>query len=194
MCEVRVSIHDYYSHDAQKALRTMRCAYAPVVGFFRDKNFGGRGFKNFRTEGADVSDVKRLYVPPVIGRIQSGVPTVEVVAADDYDALAARLVETQRLDSIIVKDLSARIAQLEGKLNQATDSCAKYAGRIAQLEGKLNQATDSCAKYAGRIAQLEATLAARHKQLAVLWDVLARNERVFALANEAMAALAREAT
>ena len=173
MCEVRVSIHDYYSHDAQKALRTMRCAYAPVVGFFRDKNFGGRGFKNFRTEGADVSDVKRLYVPPVIGRIQSGVPTVEVVAADDYDALAARLVETQRLDSIIVKDLSARIAQLEGKLNQATDSCAKYAGRIAQLE---------------------ATLAARHKQLAVLWDVLARNERVFALANEAMAALAREAT
>ena len=152
MCEVRVSIHDYYSHDAQKALRTMRCAYAPVVGFFRDKNFGGRGFKNFRTEGADVSDVKRLYVPPVIGRIQSGVPTVEVVAADDYDALAARLVETQRLDSIIVKDLSARIARLE------------------------------------------ATLAARHKQLAVLWDVLARNERVFALANEAMAALAREAT
>ena len=103
-------------------------------------------------------------------RMQFG---MEYVAADDYDALAARLVETQRLDSIIVKDLSARIAQLEGELNQAADSCAKYAERIAQLE---------------------ATLAARHKQLAVLWDVLARSERMFALANEAMAALAREAT
>ena len=49
---------------------------------------------------------------------------------------------------------------------------------------------DEGKKYEARISQLEATLAARHKQLAVLWDVLARNERMFALANEAMAALA----
>ena len=40
---------------------------------------------------------------------------------------------------------------------------------------------------------LAAQLAARNKQIAVLWDVLARSERMFALANEAMAALAPDA-
>jgi len=42
----------------------------------------------------------------------------QVVLAADYDALAAELTETQRLDSVIVRDLSARIAQLEAALRE----------------------------------------------------------------------------
>jgi hypothetical protein len=39
--------------------------------------------------------VKRWFVPPVVGSIQSGVPTVEVVSAADYDVVVAELATAQ---------------------------------------------------------------------------------------------------
>jgi hypothetical protein len=44
--------------------------------------------------------VKRWHVPPVIGKIESGVPTVEVVAAADYDALYRLLRQSWSVDDI----------------------------------------------------------------------------------------------
>jgi hypothetical protein len=47
-----------------------------------------------------MSMVRRWHVPPVIGKIESGVPTIEVVAAADYDAVYRLLRLSWSVDDI----------------------------------------------------------------------------------------------
>jgi uncharacterized coiled-coil protein SlyX len=79
-------------------------------------------------------------------------------------------------------------------LREETEQFRALETALTAEKVRLGAMNTACKVALARIAHLEATLTARNKQIAVLWDVLARNERMFALANEAMAALAREAT
>ncbi len=70
--------------------------------------------------------VRRWHVPPVIGKIESGVPTIEVVAAADYDAR--------------IRELESQLASYQAARVRDVDEKAWLSARKAELEAILRDA------------------------------------------------------
>jgi hypothetical protein len=76
--------------------------------------------------------VKRWHVPPVIGKIESGVPTVEIVLASDYDALDAALDEC--IANCADPRDKRRIRELEADNARHKSAVLALLGRVRKLE------------------------------------------------------------